>query len=176
VSLPLGVPDAGCGLVGSRGSDIVTMLNWSTFVLQRRVNQPFGAVGRVVADPWLLPGGTQIALTDDAVLRLEEPFGVAFPVFGVDGASWAAHASIRTPRGRVLERIELELNIWDEHATELLVRPCARSPHRWRARRLRRYFRLAHLAADALTAVLSTSTPRVEAPDRGPAYAGLTPS
>jgi len=153
----------------------VTMLNWSTFVLQRRVNQPFGAVGRLVSDPWLLPGGTRIALADDAVLRLEEPFGVAFPVFGVDGASWAARASIRTPRGRVLERVELELNIWDEHATELLVRPCARSPHRWHARRLRRYFRLAHLAADALTAVLRTTTPRVEAPDRRPAYAGPTP-
>src|SRR5207248_1208285 len=93
---PLRVTPAGCGLVGSRGSDIVTMLNWSTFVLQRRVNQPFGAVGRLVSDPWLLPGGTRIALADDA--------------------------------------------------------------------------------ADALTAVLRTSTPRVEAPDRRPAYAGLTPS
>lgn len=152
----------------------MTMLNWSTFVLQRRVNQPFGAVGRVVCDPWLLPGGTQIALADDAVLQLDEPFGVAFPVFGVEGASWATRASFRSPRGHVLERVEIELNIWDEHATELLLRPCAHSPHHWHARRLRRYFRLAHLAADALTAVLRTSTPRVEAPDRLPAYAGLT--
>ena len=153
----------------------MTMLNWSTFILQRRVNQPFGAVGRLVCDPWLLPGGTQIALSDDAVLRLEEPFGVAFPVFGVEGASWATHASIRSPRGRVLERIELELNIWDEHATELLLRPCARSPHHWRAHRLRRYFRLRFRAADALTLVLSTSTPRVEAPDRPPAYTRQRP-
>jgi len=154
---------------------VLEMLNWSTFVLQRRVNQPFGAVGRIVCDPWLLAGGTEIALADDAVLRLEEPFGVAFPVFGVDGASWATRASIRTPRGRVLERVELELNIWDEHASELLVRPCARAPHRWRAHRLRRYFRLAHLAADALTAVLGTSTPRVEAPARPRAYVGNAP-
>ena len=139
----------------------MTMLNWSTFVLQRRVNQPFGAVGRVVCDPWLLPGGTQIELADDAVLRLDEPFGVAFPVFGVEGASWAAHASICTRRGRLLERVEVELTIWDEHATELLLRPCARSPHHWLGRRMRRYFRLAHLAADALTAVLGTSTPRL---------------
>ena len=102
----------------------MTMLNWSTFVLQRRVNQRFGAVGRVVCDPWLLPGGTQIALADDAVLRLEEPFGVAFPVFGLVGASWATRASIRSPRGRVLERVEVELSIWDDHATELLLRRC----------------------------------------------------
>jgi hypothetical protein len=151
------------------------MLNWSTFVLQRRVNQPFGAVGRVVCDPWLLADATQIALADDAVLRLDESFGVAFPVFGVDGASWTARASIRSARGRVLELVEIELNIWDEHATELLLRPRARAPHRWSARRLRRYFRLAHGAADALTAVLRTSTPRVEAPDRRPAYAGVLP-
>ena len=151
----------------------MTMLSWSTFVLQRRVNQPFGAVGRVVCDPWLLPGGTQIALDDDAVLRLEEPFAVAFPVFGVAGASWATHATIRSSRGRVLERVELELNIWDEHATELLVRPSVRSPQHWRAHRLRRYFRLAHLAADALTALLRTNTPHVESPDRPPAYAGV---
>jgi hypothetical protein len=152
----------------------MTMLNWSTFVLQRRVNQPFGAVGRVVCDPWLLAGGTQIALTGDAVLRLDVPFGVAFPVFGVDGASWSTRASIRSRRGHVLERIELDLNVWDEHATELLLRPCAHSPHHWRGRRMRRYFRLAHLAADALTGVLSTSTPRVEAPDRPPVHAGTT--
>ena len=154
----------------------MTMFNRSTFVLQRRVNQPFGAVGRVVCDPWLLAGGSQIALADDATLRLDEPFGVGFPVFGVEGASWAAPASIRSPRGRVLERVELELNMWDEHATELLLRPRAASPQRWSARRLRRYFRLAHLAADALTAVLRTSTPRVEAPERPPAYAGTAPS
>jgi hypothetical protein len=149
----------------------MTMLTWSTFVLQRRVNQPFGAVGRVVCDPWLLHGGTRIDLADDdAVLELEQPFGVTFPVFGLEGASWLAPASICTRQGRSLEHIEIELNQWDEHATELVVRPRARSPYNWRARHLRRYFRLAHEAADALTQVLVTDTPRLEPVEPPPVY------
>jgi len=155
---------------------IVTVLNWSTFVLQRRVNQPFGAVGRVVCDPWLLHEGTRINLDgDDAVLRLEQPFGVTFPVFGLEGASWRAPASICNRQGRRLEHVEIELNVWDEHATELVVRPCARSPYNWRARHLRRYFRLAHEAADALTRVLATDTPRLEAAERPATYSGTSP-
>jgi len=148
------------------------MLTWSTFVLQRRVNQPFGAVGRIVCDPWLLARGTRINLDGDAVLRLEEPFGVTFPVFGWEGASWLAPATIRTSRGRRLEDVEIELNAWDEEATELVVRPRARAPYHWRARRVRRYFRLAHEAADALTRVLATDTPRLEPAEPPPVYAG----
>jgi hypothetical protein len=137
------------------------MLTWSTFVLQRRVNQPFGAVGRVVCDPWLLREGTRLNLDDDTVLHLDEPFGVTFPAFGWEGASWFASASICTRRGRRLERVEIELNAWDDHATELVVRPRARSPYNWHARHLRRYFRLAHEAADALIQVLATDTPQL---------------
>ena len=153
----------------------MTMLCWSTFVLQRRVNQPFGAVGRVVCDPWLLPAGTQLTLGDDETLRLDAAFGVSFPVFGVERASWTAPASLCT-HGHRRERVEIELNVWDDEATELLVRPQARSPYRWRARHLRRYFRLAHRAADELTSVLATSTPRFEAPPVPPTPAGVTPA
>jgi hypothetical protein len=147
------------------------MLTWSSFVLQRRVNQPFGAVGRVVCDPWLLHGGTRIDLDEDAVLRLEQPFGVTFPVFGLEGASWRAPAAICTRHGRCLEHIEIELNAWDQNATELVVRPRARSPYNWHARHLRRYFRLAHEAADALIEVLATGTPRLAPAEAPGAYA-----
>ena len=127
----------------------------------------------MVCDPWLLHEGTRINLDeDDAVLRLEQPFGVTFPVFGLEGASWRAPASICNRQGRCLEHIEIELNVWDEQATELVVRPRARSPYNWRARHLRRYFRLAHDAADALTLVLATDTPRLEPAERPTAYAG----
>jgi hypothetical protein len=151
------------------------MITWSTFVLQRRVNQPFGAVGRVVCDPWLLARGTRIRLGTDAFLRLDEPFGVTFPVFGLEGASWSAPASICTRRGRRRERIEVELHVWDEQATELVVRPRARSPHTWRARHVRRYFRLAHEAADALTRVLATDMPRLGPSTPPSVYAGIAP-
>ncbi len=146
------------------------MLCSSTFVLQRRVNQTFGAVGRLVCDPWLLPAGTELALGDGNTLQLDAAFGVMFPVFGVDGASWNAPASL-CARGRRRERVEIELNLWDEHATELVVRPRSRSPYRWSARRLRRYFRLAHRAADVLTQVLGTDTPRIGPTERTPSYA-----
>lgn len=150
------------------------MLTWSTFVLQRRVNQPFGAVGRVVCDPWLLARGTRIRLRDDAFLRLDEPFGVTFPVFGLEGASWLAPASICTHRGRRLERVDIELHAWDEQATELVVRPRARSPHNWPARHMRRYFRLAHESADALIRVLATDTPHLEPSASPSVYAGTS--
>jgi hypothetical protein len=149
------------------------MFCWSTFVLQRRVNQPFGAVGRLVCDPWLLHAHAQLALGDDATLQLDAPFGVKFPVFGVEGASWTAPASLYA-RGHRRERVEIELSAWDERATELLLRPQAQSPHRWYARRVRRYFRVAHRAADALTSVLSTSTPRLDAADASPARVSVT--
>ncbi len=153
----------------------MTTLTCETFVLQRRVNQPFGAVGRIVCDPWLLSKGTRIDLSADAVLRLEEPFGVTFPAFGLEGVSWVAPASICTPRDHRLERIEIELNAWDAHATELVVRPRSRAPYHWRARHLCRYFRLAHEAADALTRVLATDSPRLEAAGPAPVYAGARP-
>ena len=131
-------------------------LDWPTFVLQRRINRPLGAVEPVLCDPQTLRSGTVIALPDDgAYVRLDGPFGVTFPPFGLDGASWWAPASVCTRRGRRLVRFELEINAWDPISTELLVRPRARHPYRWGGRRLRQYFRVAHATADACTLLLS---------------------
>ncbi|MDZ4827335.1 MAG: hypothetical protein SGJ13_12865 [Actinomycetota bacterium] len=49
---------------------------------------------------------------------------------------------------------EIELTPWTETSTELVVRPTARAPHRWSARRRRRWYTGAHSAADALRADL----------------------
>ena len=133
----------------------MTMLNWPTFVLQRRINQPLGAVERVLCDPMLLGTGTALNLgLDDAYVSLDKSFGVTFPPFGVEGASWCAPASVHTRRGRVVVRFELEINEWDAHSTELLVRPRACRPNRWTGRRMRRYFDVAHATADAFTHLL----------------------
>jgi len=67
------------------------LLNWPTFVLQRRINVPLASV-----------------------------------------------------------ELEIEINAWDPSSTEVVVRPRARHPYRWGGRRLRRYFEVAHLTADAL--------------------------
>ena len=104
------------------------ILNWPTFVLQRRINQPLGAVEQVVCDPNLLSAGSVLALDNNGMyVRLDRPFGVTFPPFGLDGASWCAPASVHTRRGRSVVRFELEINAWDSGSTELLVRPRARS-------------------------------------------------
>ena len=125
--------------------------NQPMFVLQRRVNEPLGAIERVLCDATLLGAGATHALPDGARLELERPFGVAFPPFGVDFASWSAPASVYTGRGRRAVKFDIEINAWDATSTEVLVRPRARHPSRWGGRRMRRYFDVAHATADAFT-------------------------
>jgi hypothetical protein len=133
------------------------LLDWPTFVLQRRINRPLGEVEAVLCDPHLSRAGAVLDLeTNGMYLQLDGPFGVMFPPFGLDGASWWAPASVRTRRGRTTFRFDLEINAWDAASTELLVRPQARRPYRWGGHRLCEYFRVAHCAADQLTGLLAS--------------------
>jgi hypothetical protein len=144
------------------------MLNRPTFVLQRRINQPLAAVERVLCDPSLLRAGVSLDLgIDHARVRLDRSFGVTFPPFGVDGASWTAPASVRTGRGHLIVRIELEINEWDANSAELVLRPCAPRPYRWSGRRIRRYFQFGHAAADTLTQLLGARAMAASAPRHG---------
>jgi hypothetical protein len=128
------------------------MLNWPTFVLQRRINLPLDEIERVLCAPRLIRGGSELTLGADGTrIRLESPFGVMFPPFGFERASWCGPATVRSSRGRRIVQLEIEINAWDAHSTEVVVRPRARRPYRWSGRRLRTYFRVAHLSADALT-------------------------
>jgi hypothetical protein len=138
------------------------MLDWPTFVLQRRINRPLAAIEDVLCDPHRLRAGTVLDLdgdgTDGMYTVLDGPFGVTFPPFGLDGASWWAPASAHTRRGRTLVRFEIEINAWDTDSTELLIRPRARHPYRWGGHRLREYFRVAHSTADELTRLLASES------------------
>ena len=135
------------------------MLDWPTFVLQRRINRPLGAVEQVLCDPHLLRSGSELDLGSDGMYaHLDGPFGVTFPPFGLDGASWWAPVSVHTRRGRTAMRFELEVNAWDACSTELLVRPRARHPYRWSGRRLSEYFRVAHNTADMFTHLLASQS------------------
>src|SRR5664279_5417055 len=70
------------------------MLDWPTFVLQRRINRPLGAVEQVLCDPHVLRSGSELDLGSDGMYaQLDGPFGVTFPPFGLDGASWWAPVS-----------------------------------------------------------------------------------
>jgi len=138
------------------------ILDWPTFVLQRRINRPLATVEQVLCDPHLLSAGRVLDLgVDGAYVQLDRPFGVTFPPFGLDGASWCAPASVHTRRGRSVVRFELEINAWDDGSTELLVRPRAKRPYRWSGSRLRQYFSAAHATADALTLLLDTRAKNV---------------
>ena len=145
------------------------MLNWPTFVLQRRINRPLDRVERVLCDPMLLRAGVELDLgLDGSSVALDKSFGVTFPPFGVDGASWWAPASVRNRHGRVVLRFEVEINAWDANSTELLVRPRAGHPNRWSGRRMNRYFVLGHATADAFRQMLcdhaGTPTVRIARP------------
>jgi hypothetical protein len=127
------------------------LLNWPTFVLQRRINVPLAAVERLLCSPRLTDGNTRFDLdTEGLSVTLDRPFGLAFPPFGLAGASWSVPATVRTGHGRKVVELEIEINAWDPSSTEVVVRPRARHPYRWGGRRLRRYFEVAHLTADAL--------------------------
>ena len=146
------------------------MLDWPTFVLQRRLNVPLASIERVLCSPQVLRGGSELALdTEGLCVRLDAPFGVMFPPFGCDGASWRAPATVRTRRGRNRVRLEIEINAWDAHSTEVVVRPHARRPYRWRGHRMREYFRVAHVTADLLTRLLhANATALGDAPSSRP--------
>ena len=79
------------------------MLDWPTFVLQRRINRPLGrGGGRCSATrTCCAPAPSSTSSIDGMYLQLDGPFGVMFPPFGLDGASWWAPASVRTRRGRI---------------------------------------------------------------------------
>ena len=131
-------------------------VNQPMFVLQRRINHPLEAVERVLCDPATSRAPATLPLGDGFDLALERSFGVMFPPFGVEHASWCAPAQVSTRRGRTIERFEIEINAWDDRSTELLVRPRAKHPHRWSGRRMRRYFDVAHATADSLTCRIGT--------------------
>ena len=140
--------------------------NQPMFVLQRRINQPLGAVERVLCDATLLGAGVTRSLGGGAMLELERPFSVAFPPFGVEFASWSAPARVYTNRAARPVKFDLEINAWDGATTELLVRPRARSPYRWSGRRMRRYFAVAHATADSVTCLLRSRAEMAQTPTR----------
>jgi hypothetical protein len=58
-------------------------------------------------------------------------------------------------RGHLVARVEIEVGEWSEDATRLQVRPRARRLERWTGRRIKRYFALAHEAADLTARTLN---------------------
>ena len=125
-------------------------LGTTTFVVQRRVNIPLTAVQRGLADrtrfvaDGLLDLGTGV-LAMDGALHPVAPFSPNQPV-----PTWAGRAQLLSLRGRRIATIELDVSMWSRESTCITLRPVARQPQRWSARRLRQYFALAHSSVDAI--------------------------
>jgi hypothetical protein len=130
-------------------------LEWQTFVLQRRINTPASQVLMVIANASVFGEGSTLSCGDEGTLRLDGPF-VRVDTYAE--ATWRAQARLLTKRRRSVAAVEVEFSAWSDDETQLLVRPRARRPAGWRARRLRRYFELAHRGADDLTYLLSDLT------------------
>lgn len=119
----------------------------------RRVDRPWSTVERLLADPDVFPPGYSDSLGDCGTLRLDGRFDRGSRDLG---DLWTARGRVvgRGPRLVLFSRVDVLVTPWSTDACELRVVPCSRSLHRWGARRLHRYWRLAHAAADLLLGVL----------------------
>ncbi|MDQ1435447.1 MAG: hypothetical protein QOF59_2263 [Actinomycetota bacterium] len=138
------------------------ILDWQTYVLQRRISRPSEHVLRAIANPALF--GPGMFLTDDAqgAFVLDERFhrvdAYAVPV-------WRAVGRLLDSRRRSLGGVEIEISAWSALDTQLLIRPRARRPERWSGRRTRSYFACAHRSADGFVRLLA-DTPAAPDLDR----------
>ena len=131
------------------------MHDWLTFELQRRVNQPFDYATKALADSTVLDAGLTLRLDERGLFVLETPFRPArFPYEG----ALHAQAALTTRRGRRIALVLIEVTAWSDDATTLALRPLSTRPDLWGARRMRHYFELGHLAADAIAHVVAAET------------------
>ena len=128
-------------------------LSGPAFVLERRINVPLHRLNAALNRD---PRSTAMPWPDrPRALRLDEPFRAVrdswYP-------RWRATAALLDEHGRAATTVELEVGAWSADASRLQLRPTSRHPERWSRRRLRRYFALAHLAADQTASALGELT------------------
>ena len=121
------------------------LLNWPTFVIERRVNQPPQAVQAGLRQSDALAVDTHIDLGETGELQVETPWR---PARCWHSLSWRANGRLVNRRGHLVARVEIEVGEWSDDATRLQVRPRASRIQRWTGRHIKRYFALAHNAAD----------------------------
>ena len=131
-------------------------LDAPTFVVQRRVNHPLSLVQRGLADRAPITPQRLVDLGENGSMFVAEPLHPVAPFSSRQPMpTWCTRANLLTPRGRLVATVEVEVSMWAHDATSVSLRPVARHPERWPAWRLRRYFALAHLAADATSWLLA---------------------
>lgn len=126
-----------------------------SFVLERRINQPLPLVNRAVSTGGPFAEASPVSLGWDGALSFDTPLR---RTLGSYDLAWRADARLLTRRGRLVARVVLTVDGWSGDATRLQLRPVAVRPERWSRRRLERYFRIAHLAADHAARELDEQT------------------
>jgi RimJ/RimL family protein N-acetyltransferase len=134
------------------------MLYETNFVLERRVNRPSRAVAKRLRDQSTIAPAAGFALGTEGTLIVEgAPRPSSNPIVA-GHESWRTTARLVTARGRHVARLDIEVSTWTPASVLLQFRPLDRNPHRWSARRTRRYFSLAHAGADRLEQLLNETT------------------
>jgi GNAT superfamily N-acetyltransferase len=132
-------------------------LSGSTFVLERRVNRPTEVVAKALRDRSTVAPDNGFSL-DEGTLLVDDPPRLSRS--GVAGReTWRTTGQLRTDRGRLVSRLDIEVGEWAPNSVFIQMRPIGSSPQRWGSRRTRRYFALAHAGADRLERVLSEQAP-----------------
>jgi len=117
-----------------------------TFVMERRINQPIPVVNLAVSTGGPFTRAAANSLGSDGTFHVDRPLR---RTLGSYDLAWRCDARLLTRRGHLVARVEITVDGWSTDATRLRLRPVARHPERWSPPRLRRYFLLANLAADA---------------------------
>ena len=116
-----------------------------SFVLERRINQPLALVNRAVSTGGPFRTSSPISFRAAGTLVFDTPLR---RTLGSHDPAWRADARLVARHGRPVARVAITVDTWSADATRLQLRPASLRPDRWSRRRLQRYFRLAHLAAD----------------------------
>ena len=128
---------------------------WCEFdVITRRIDRPPEALARVLNHPGMLPVHEDVSVGRRGSLRLDKPF----EHLEVDDADvWETTGRVigRGPRIARYARVEVVIAPWSNAAYQLRVLPRSRFLPRWGQHRQRRYFDLAHAAADRLVPILT---------------------
>jgi hypothetical protein len=124
------------------------------FVLERRVNRQSRAVVDVLRDRSIVAPSNGFALGDDGTLHVDEAPRRRLFSIAPGCESWRATARLRSRR-RHVAKLEVEIDVRATGSALIQIRPLDRNPQRWGARHQRRYFTLAHAAADRLAQVLN---------------------
>lgn len=125
-----------------------------SFILQRRINIPLATVEQSLG---FACTNRDADLLTAQRLTFDEPFGF---VSSWPRHCWRARGRLANARGAKIARVEVEVGVWSDEASELSLRPVASHPYRWTARRQRAYFGAAHEACDELLQATTTLAAR----------------